>query len=108
MPARSSRSGSATRWATTRRGSPRIPATAATCPSAPSPVITALAAALGVAVHLLLAPAGLVHDHEERERSLPLLVALRIGTPRLLLVAGVLAAVLVVAILVVGRSTGLT
>ena len=74
----------------------------------PEPAMTALAAALGVAVHLVLAPPGLVHDHEEGERSLPLLLALKLGTPRLLLVAGVLAVALVVAILLTGRTTGLT
>ena len=46
--------------------------------------------ALGLGVHVLLALPGLVHDHEEGEQSLPLLVALRTGTPRLLLLAGVL------------------
>lgn len=74
----------------------------------PTPAMTVLAAALGVAVHLLLAPPGLVHDHEEGERSLPLLLALRIGTPRLLLLAGVLVAVLLLAMLATGRAVGLT
>lgn len=74
----------------------------------PTAAMTALAAALGVAVHLLLAPPGLVHDHEEGERSLPLLLALRTGTPRLLVVAAVLTAALVAALLVTGRTVGLT
>ena len=74
----------------------------------PTPTMVALAALLGVAVHLVLAAPGLVHDHEEGERSLPLLLALRTGTPRLLLLAGVLAAVVVVAMLVAGRTVGLT
>jgi 4-hydroxybenzoate polyprenyltransferase len=74
----------------------------------PTATMTALAALLGVAVHLLLAAPGLVHDHEEGERSLPLLLALRTGTPRLLALAGALAAALVVAMLVAGRTVGLT
>jgi hypothetical protein len=74
----------------------------------PTPATTALAAALGVAVHLLLAAPGLVHDHEEGERSLPALLALRIGTRRLLVVAAVLTGALVLALLVTGRTVGLT
>jgi len=74
----------------------------------PTVAMTGLAAALGLGVHLLLALPGLVHDHEEGERSLPLLLALRIGTPRLLVVAGVLTALVVVGLLIAGRSVGLT
>jgi hypothetical protein len=74
----------------------------------PTVAMTALAAALGLGVHLLTALPGLVQDHEEGERSLPMLLALRIGTPRLLLVAGVCTALVVVAIFVVGRTVGLT
>ena len=74
----------------------------------PTVAMTALAAALGLGVHLLVALPGLVADHEEGERSLPMLLALRIGTPRLLLVAGVFTALVVVAILVAGRTVGLT
>ena len=74
----------------------------------PTTAMTVLAAALGVAVHLVLAPPGLVHDHEEGERSLPLLLALRTGTPRLLALAGALTVALVVALLIAGRTVGLT
>jgi hypothetical protein len=70
--------------------------------------MVALAAALGLGVHLLVALPGLVHDHEAGERSLPLLLALRIGTPRLLVAAGVFTALVVVGILIAGRSVGLT
>ena len=59
-------------------------------------------------MHLLLALPGLVHDHEEGETSLPLLLALRTGTPRLLLVAAVLTGLVVIAILIAGRTVGLT
>src|SRR6476661_10674800 len=74
----------------------------------PTVVMTALAAVLGLGVHLLLALPGLVQDHEEGERSLPMVLALRTGTPRLLLVAGVLTALVVVGIIVAGRTVGLT
>ena len=70
--------------------------------------MTALAAALGLGVHVLTALPGLVHDHEEGERSLPLVLALRTGTPRLLLVAGVFTGLVAVAILITGRTAGLT
>jgi 4-hydroxybenzoate polyprenyltransferase len=74
----------------------------------PTPVMVVLAAALGLGVHLLTALPGLVHDHEEGERSLPLVLALRTGTPRLLLAAGVFTGLVVVAILIAGRTVGLT
>jgi hypothetical protein len=57
---------------------------------------------------VLLALPGLVHDHEEGEKSFPMLVALRTGTPRLLLLAGVWTALVVAAILISGRTVGLT
>lgn len=74
----------------------------------PTAVMVVLAAVLGLCVHVLLALPGLVHDHAEGERSLPLVVALRVGTPRLLMIASVLAGVVTVAILVAGRTVGLT
>jgi len=77
-------------------------------PTPPTPVMVALAAALGLGVHVLLALPGLVHDHEEGEKSFPMLVALRTGTPRLLLLAGVWTGLVVAAILIAGRTAGLT
>ena len=77
-------------------------------PTPPTPVMVALAAALGLGVHVLLALPGLVHDHEEGEKSFPMLVALRTGTPRLLLLAGVWTGLVSAAILIAGRSVGLT
>lgn len=74
----------------------------------PTPVLVALAAALGLGVHVLLALPGLVHDHEEGEKSFPMLVALRTGTPRLLVLSSVWTALVVTAILVAGRIVGLT
>ena len=77
-------------------------------PTPPTPLMVALAAALGLGVHVLLALPGLVHDHEEGEKSFPMLVALRTGTPRLLLLAGVWTALVGAAILIAGRTVGLT
>ena len=74
----------------------------------PTAAMIGLAAALGLGVHVLLALPGLVADHEEGERSLPLLLALRIGTPRALIAAGVFTTLVVVGILIAGRSVGLT
>ena len=76
--------------------------------TAPTVAMTALVGALGLGVHLLLALPGLVHDHEEGERSLPMVLALRTGTPRLLLLASVFTGVVAVAILIAGRTVGLT
>lgn len=76
--------------------------------TAPTLTVTVLAALLGVIVHVLLALPGLVADHAEGERSLPLRLALRLSTPRLLWLAAASAAVVVVAILIAGRTVGLT
>jgi 4-hydroxybenzoate polyprenyltransferase len=77
-------------------------------PTPPTVAMVALAAALGLGVHVLLALPGLVDDHEEGERSLPMLLALRTGTPRLLLLAGAWTAAVVAGVLIAGRSVGLT
>lgn len=74
----------------------------------PTVLLTVLAAALGLGIHVLLALPGLVHDHEEGERSLPLVLALRTGTPRLLVLAAGFTGVVAVAILIAGRTVGLT
>ena len=74
----------------------------------PTIAMTVLAAALGLGLHLLTALPGLVQDHEEGERSLPMVLALRIGTPRVLLLSGVWTALVLVGIFVVGNSVGLT
>lgn len=76
--------------------------------SPPTVAMTVLAAALGLGVHVLTSLPGLVHDHEEGERSLPLVLALRTGTPRLLLGASVVTGLVAVAILITGRTDGLT
>jgi 4-hydroxybenzoate polyprenyltransferase len=74
----------------------------------PTVAMTVLAAALGLGIHVITALPGLVHDHEEGERSLPLVLALRTGTPRLLLGASVATGLVAVAILITGRTDGLT
>jgi 4-hydroxybenzoate polyprenyltransferase len=74
----------------------------------PTPAMVALAAALGLGVHVLLALPGLVHDHEEGERSLPMLLALRVGTARLLVAAATFTTLVVVGILIAGWTVGLT
>ena len=70
------------------------------------PLMTLLAALLGVGVHFLVSLPDLVGDNRNKVRSLPLVVALKIGAPRLLLLtSGYLVAVtagLVVAALTVG------
>ena len=80
--------------------------TGATTP--PTVAMTALAAALGVCVHLLTAMPGLVDDHEEGEHSLPLVLALRTGTPRLLLLTRVATTLVGVGVLISGWTAGLT
>jgi hypothetical protein len=74
----------------------------------PTPVLVGLGAALGLGVHVLLALPGLVRDHALGRRSLPLRLALRTGTPRLLVIASTWTAVVVAAILIAGRTVGLT
>lgn len=56
--------------------------------SAPDPTLVALAAGVGVCVHLLTSLPGLVADHKDGSRSLPLRLALWMGAPRLLWIAG--------------------
>jgi hypothetical protein len=74
----------------------------------PTIVVTVLAAVLGVLVHVLRALPGLVADNQDGLRHLPLRIALRIGAPRLLLLASVLTGLVVVGLLVAGQAVGLT
>lgn len=74
----------------------------------PTVAMTALAALLGVCVHVLRALPGLVPDNQDGWRHLPLRIALRTGAPRLLVLASVLTGLVVVAMLVVGQAVGLT
>lgn len=74
----------------------------------PQVAIVALAAALGVGVHVLCALPGLVADHEDGVRSLPLRIAMRLGATRLLVLALAWTVLVLVAILLVGNSSGLS
>ena len=75
--------------------------------TAPQPAMVALAAALGVGVHVLCALPGLVADHEDGVRHLPLRIALRTGATRLLAATVAWSVLVVVAMLLVGNSLGL-
>lgn len=74
----------------------------------PEIAITALAAALGLGVHVLRSLPGLVADDEDGYRSLPLRIALRTGATRLLVLASVYTAAVVVALLLTGNAIGLS
>jgi 4-hydroxybenzoate polyprenyltransferase len=69
--------------------------------------MTVLAALLGVGVHVLRALPGLVGDRADGYRSVPLRIALRTGATKLLIIASVYTALVLVALLVVGSSVGL-
>ncbi len=75
---------------------------------APSVVMTFLAAGLGVTGHLLRSTSGLVADHQEGWRTVPVRLGLRLGANRLLLLAGAAAAVLLVIMAAVGSTGGLS
>jgi len=74
----------------------------------PEVSVTALAALLGVCVHVLVALPGLVADRQDGRRHLPLRVALRAGAPRVLWVTLVLTGLVLTALLLTGARVGLT
>jgi 1,4-dihydroxy-2-naphthoate octaprenyltransferase len=74
----------------------------------PTLAITVAAAFLGVGVHVLVSLRGLVEDNRAGRRHLPLRLALRVGAPRLLVLAGLYCALVVAAIVVVGSTVGLS
>lgn len=74
----------------------------------PTITMTVLAGVLGLCVHVLRALPGLVQDNQDGYRSLPLRLALRTGAPKLLVIAGCATAVVVVVMLITGRTVGLT
>lgn len=76
--------------------------------SAPETSIVVLAALLGVGLHFLRAVWGLVADHEDGWTYLPLRLGLKIGATRLLALASLYTAVIVVLLLVTGTRVGLT
>ena len=74
----------------------------------PEIAITALTAFLGVCVHLVVSSPGLVGDNRDGWRTLPLRVALRIGTARLLWLSLLLTALTLAGLAVAGTKVGLT
>ena len=74
----------------------------------PQIAMTLLAAMLGVGVYSLRALPGLVDDHADGYRHLPLLLALKYGATRVLIAASIYTAVVVTVMLVVGGSVGLS
>jgi UbiA prenyltransferase family protein len=74
----------------------------------PQIAMVALAAALGVGVHFLCALPGLVPDHEDGVRHLPLRLALKVGATRLLLISLAWTALALVGLLLVGNAVGLS
>ena len=83
-------------WAGDGRGTP------------PEVLVAALAALLGVCVHVLVALPGLVADNQDERRHLPLRIALRTGAPRLLWATLVVTALVVAGLVVAGARVGLT
>lgn len=73
----------------------------------PEVTVTVLAALLGVCVHVLRALPGLVADHREGQRHLPLRIALKIGAPRLLWITVAVTVLVVVGLAVEGTRVGL-
>jgi 4-hydroxybenzoate polyprenyltransferase len=76
--------------------------------SPPEIPVTVLAALVGVGAHVLRALPGLVADHEDGSRSLPLRIALRIGATRLLVLALAWTVLALAGLLVVGSVVGLS
>lgn len=75
--------------------------------SPPLPLMVALAALLGVGVHVLVALPDLVADNQVGRRHLPLRMALRTGAPRLLVLAIAYTALVVAGLLVAALAFGL-
>jgi 4-hydroxybenzoate polyprenyltransferase len=74
----------------------------------PTIAMTVAAAFLGVGVHVLTSLRGLVDDNRAGRKHLPLRLALRLGAPRLLVLASVYCIVVVGVIAVVGSTLGLS
>jgi 4-hydroxybenzoate polyprenyltransferase len=73
----------------------------------PTIAVTVAAALLGVGVHVLTSLQGLVDDNRAGRRHLPLRLALRVGAPRLLVLAGLWCALCAGLLLVAGSTVGL-
>lgn len=76
--------------------------------SAPEPVMTLLAALLGIGVHFLRSIWGLVADNADGWTYPPLRLGLRLGATRLLVVTSLYLAVVVGLIAVAGATVGLS
>jgi len=74
----------------------------------PTLAMTVAAALLGIGVHVLTSLRGLVEDNRAGRRHLPLRLALRVGAPRLLFLAGLYCALMVGVIAIVGSTVGLS
>ena len=74
----------------------------------PTVAMTVAAGLLGVGVHVLVSLRGLVDDNRAGRRHLPLRLALRLGAPRLLVLASLYCALVIAAIVVVAGTVGLS
>lgn len=74
----------------------------------PTIAMTVAAAFLGIGVHVLIALRGLVEDNRAGRRHLPLRLALRVGAPRLMFLAGMYCALMIAAIAAIGGTVGLS
>jgi hypothetical protein len=74
----------------------------------PTVAITVVAALLGVGVHVLTSLGGLVEDNRAGRRHLPLRLALRVGAPRLLVLAVVFCVALTGVACVLAGTVGLS
>jgi hypothetical protein len=74
----------------------------------PEVAMVVLAALLGIGVHVLCALPGLVADHEDGYRHVPLRLALKIGATRLLVLALAWTVLDLVGLLTVGNAVGLS
>jgi 4-hydroxybenzoate polyprenyltransferase len=74
----------------------------------PTLAMTFVAALLGIGVHVLTSLRGLVDDNRAGRRHLPLRLALRLGAPRLLVLACLYCALVFAVIVVVGATVGLS
>ena len=73
----------------------------------PTILLTALAALLGIGIHLLTSLPGLVDDNKDGIRHFPLTLAIRTGAPKLLVIAGIYTAAVSAGILIAGLEVGL-
>lgn len=74
----------------------------------PEPVMTVLAALLGIGVHVLTSLTDLVADNHNKVRSLPVVLGLKLGATRLLVVSGAFTALVAAGLVVAGFTVGLT